>query len=197
MYAWRRLASGSRPARFQSSQNPDLEKGVHGGPPMRRSGRSLPRSPAEARSSLVGTSNMFRRMTPAYSPSKFFSMVSAASSFISTAAVTLKPAASTPRSSPPAPEKSGNCHTAIGHALSVAGGCPSMVVRGATASSSQFTGGWSPEPPPSPPIGDGRPRTRRVPASSRRSGQGISQPSARSWSLRRHRSCSAARRRSQ
>jgi len=79
---------------------------MQGGPPTRRSGRSFALSPAAPTMSGVGTSRMSCRITGLRSPSKFFSMVSAASSLISTAAATWKPASSTPRSRPPQPEKS-------------------------------------------------------------------------------------------
>lgn len=78
---------------------------MHGGPPSNKSGRCPFRRPAAFKMSLVGVSRMSFWMTGDASESKFFSIVSAASLSRSTAARTLNPACSAPRSSPPAPEK--------------------------------------------------------------------------------------------
>ena len=48
MNACKRLAAGSIPSRFQSSQKPDFEKATHGGPPTSRSGRSPGANPPRA-----------------------------------------------------------------------------------------------------------------------------------------------------
>ena len=64
MYACSRLASGSSPARFHSSQNPDLENGVQGGPPTSRSGRwPGPQTSLLAKSRVWGRQRMSLRMT--------------------------------------------------------------------------------------------------------------------------------------